>query len=240
MDTPHQKKEETKALHRPSSFTIWFWWVLANTIAGTIAWAISAGAGWFTMGIGLCIAPLIVGVILGTIQWLVIQPILLNSRRYWDVLDGPLYNMVEWPLITILGAVAGSLTFLMTFASVGMVGASGYVLLLPPFFTGGAVFGAFQWWVLKRMSQNAIWWISTNALGIGFGALVGDIVTRVMRGSVLQGWPGSDYVLMPISYVQLVVGGGVSTIVFSIITGFALVWLLRDNSSRSIEEHRNL
>jgi len=90
--------------------------------------------------------------------------------------------------------------------------------------TLGLVIGLFQWFVLRRHVPDASWWIAISGVGYGLGLPLAAGIGFTQMASTF-GAPTSfrsPYVVLSESAV---VGGAL----VGAITGFGLLWLLRQH-----------
>jgi hypothetical protein len=223
------------SLRRPG-FALWFWWVLATAAASTIAWAITAGSGFFTLGLSLILGGSITGFFVGGAQTLVLlrysenfvnrgqaidweQP--FDLRWYWDRL--------RWAAFTTLGGTAAFMMMLplqiisLSFGTALWRETIGPAII---FSLAGTVYGYFQCVVLREVSQNAAWWIPANGVGWGISALIGMSVDDRLRDMAVPRYePG--IIMGPGDFLWVFVAGNVGTTMVSVLTGVVLIWILQ-------------
>ena len=200
----------------PAGWRPWVWWV----VAGTVGWVVY-GAVFFPVPfvrdmlanvivevdgvaavLGLTIAGALVGIgggiVVGALQWLVLERRLERSGS-WIV------------ACTVGGAIAGAL--LMAASGIANVDwiVDEAVLIAGVWLVGGMVAAILQWHVLRRQLTGAGWWLVTSTSGWAIGVAV------ALLGGVSG---GVDEIMLAVVWTA----GG---IVSGVITGAALVWLLR-------------
>jgi hypothetical protein len=76
----------------------------------------------------------------------------------------------------------------------------------------GGILGVLQWLLLRQKIQSAGWWVLESMTGAMLGSLVADAINTALQ---------SD---SPIDFLT-------SSVVWAIITGICMMWLLRRSSS---------
>jgi hypothetical protein len=192
---------------RPTAWGMLILWSLAN---GTAA-ALSAGlvrANAELAGVGE--ERLIFGVVYTLVMF--VQPGLVLGLLQWLVLRRYVPHAAWWiPATAVglgLGMVAASAIFGM---SVGVVGEEATAGAVGSFAVCGLIAGVAQCPVLRTAVVQAGWWAPASALGHAAFLLLFLTLTR-----------GFD-----VGTQGAVAAGGVSGVVSGMITGTALVWLLR-------------
>jgi predicted lysophospholipase L1 biosynthesis ABC-type transport system permease subunit len=143
---------------RASAFNWVFWaqWVLA----GTLGWVLSGVVG--AMFPDVIIGQLLVGGILGALQWFVLRHRL--STPWW------------WIAFSTLGWALGWSDTLAFFPpEIGVF--AGLIL--------GAITGAAQWLVLRRVYRQAGWWIPASAAAwmLGLTGVLGYLLVGTIVGA---------------------------------------------------------
>ncbi len=130
----------------------------------------------------------------------------------WLVLQRHIANIDQWALATCLGGI------------VGFSGFATYVfaMFVTPPLCGLAV-GIAQWLVLRRKLTGAFWWIVATTVG----ALAGIVMCYPF--SALTGGLYSAHLEQIIFSLGIVV-----EVTSSIITGLAMLWLLKRNANRKV------
>ncbi len=88
----------------------------------------------------------------------------------------------------------------------------------------GVVIACTQWFILKRSSPKAGWWILINGFAWNTGRMAGGALVDALAP---EGWFVLPYYPFN-SMLYWALGWFVGTIVFSSITGFTLILLLRE------------
>ena len=200
---------------------IFLLWLLASFIGGsfsTICFSVvflaaligfSDEPNWHTAIFFTAIGGAIAGVFLGGAQWLALNLgwQLALKKRFRSGCYWLLANVLSWVLIGAVTSAIGINLALFTTSGELFDG-----LVWVPF--GGAILGVGQWLVLRKYLVKAAWWIGATTLGWSF-------------------WWGSAISIFwsqkPIELVLLVFGA----LIYSIITGIVLVWLLWLTHQRS-------
>jgi hypothetical protein len=182
-----------------SEFRLWLAWTLA-TAAGMIL-----GFAPFALLIPdlpllfvRIVLPLVAGVLVGLLQWLVLRPYLTRA------VDWVVHGGAGWALGFALG--------LLVIHAVGRnpLGAVlGYLLF-------GLIIGALQWPMLRREIPLVTAWVIASVLGWALGAWLGGAALNVLAA-------GGE--VSPV--VSSAVIAGVTGLVAGAVTGLVLVWIVR-------------
>jgi len=128
----------------------------------------------------------------------------------WLILRQQLSLAGWWTLISTLGwGVGGGLigtSFVKSLNNVGGIEEAVMVAII-----GSTVAGIMQWVLLRRQFSRAGWWIMTSILPWPLAGIVVSLFMDIVSNL----------------FISLVVGGVFGSIVWSILTGVAFVWLLR-------------
>lgn len=182
-----------------NEFGLWLGWTLA-TAAGMLLGFLPLALFVNELDLGLVrvIVPLLAGVLVGLLQWLVLRSFLTYSE------DWILTGAAGWSVGFALGLI------LIEIIARSLLGALlGYILF-------GALVAAVQWPVLRREIPNIWPWVLANILGWGLGFFISQVVLVALANNML---------LNPIlasGLVALITG-----LIAGAITGFALVWIVR-------------
>lgn len=208
-------------------------WAVANLVAGMLAWTLSALLILATGGIGALGAGTIAGFVIGSAQGRVLQ------RYVRTTSPPPLWS--EWMAASAAGATLGWLAMLLPRALGYIVRPPSGVLnsfdvwdrplvWITTFAIAGAAVGLFQGRFLPRGNQAAGAWILVNAIGWcagGFLAVtIGESVYRSLAPEAFVAGANPERFGIT-EVVQFTVVGTVATVTASLITGAALLWLLR-------------
>lgn len=166
------------------------WWALAAVLGGVVGLGLTAGAAGALAATPLLppvqqfILSFVSGLMLGTVQWLVLHDYL------------PQLGWGEWALYTAVSAGITGFFFPTVLAGFDLSALAGVVPAdgAPPpppdpalaatalealrrvalaIIIGGALTGVAQWIVLRQYVRGAAWWIPTSALGSPLGLFVG-------------------------------------------------------------------
>jgi hypothetical protein len=184
-----------------SGSLVWPLWAAANAVGTALGLAAVWGLAPVASRAGeLAAVPLfgVAGALAGALQGLVL-------RRRVRGLRG-------WVVASAAGLAAGVAVLAVLFGlSVGLLGEESGAGLAVGAAAGGAVAGAAQWLVLRRRVPRAGWWVPASAAGMAACVVLFLGVTR-----------GADAGLAGIAG-----GGAAGGAAYGLITGGALVWLLR-------------
>jgi hypothetical protein len=217
----------------PLRWTLWREWTLANALAETVGLGATLLIGILVFSqleprigpvvsalLGVALAALVEGSVVGTAQWLVLRAPLAGLRwRRWAIATA-IGAAIAWALgmtPSLIMALASSdsgggaeiqepegLTMFALAAGLGLV--------------AGPVLAAAQWWVLRDYLPRAGWWIPANACAWAVGMMI------VFWG--VSFIPASG-VTVPIAAILvgcvILAGAAVGAI-----HGLALIWLLRE------------
>jgi hypothetical protein len=211
-------------------------WVIANFGAGIVGWAVSALLILATGGLGAVVAGTIAGLVIGYVQGRLL-------RRYMRTATPP-ELWAEWMFASAAGATFAWLALLLPRAL-------GYIVRPPSgvmnsfdvwdrplvwiatFAIAGAVVGLFQRGLLPYGWHAAGAWILANALGWCVGgflaASVGESVYRsIAREAFAAGANPERFGMTEV--VEFAVAGTVGAVTASLVTGAALLRLLRQRN----------
>jgi hypothetical protein len=195
---------------------VWLQWIIASMIGWTLGLVFAEIAGTvmpFKLFLfpGDILAYLIVGLSLGTTQWLVIRQ--------------QLPNISSWIFATGLGVAIGWNSGLSDIAikigsDLGLYIWDGsnltFHFILPAF--SGSILGILQWLILRSRIQGAGWWL--------LGSAIGEATASVLYHAAFTGFWGT---MKGGLIAYLGVGEGVG---FAI-SGLTLVYLLRSLSPKA-------
>lgn len=186
-------------------------WVLAGIAGSFTGAALSLGVGIVVTAAGIPedqVHPVVFGLVnglafglaLGGAQWLLLRQQLDRADR--------------WVPASILGWLA---VFLIFNALIDPLAESNdAVRSLPAALIGGAILGVLlglpQWFVLRDQLGKAGWWVTIQALALGFGISLAMVL--------------ADLAIVPEGFMGLMV----SLIVDQALAGMGMVWLLREQS----------
>ena len=184
---------------------LWFQWVRANIVGWFVGlfvglFVVVLVGGWVdnTIGsFGLAVLAPIFGTVVGSFQWWVLRKRLPQAR--W------------WVLATALASAIGFLIAMAVSNAVSVFVSDAVIIDTVSYSLMGLVIGSAQWLVLRKQIYQSHWWILASVLGIAATLFAIVYSSRFEGGSFLQ------------SYLSLF---GIFGIIYGVITGFALVWLL--------------
>jgi hypothetical protein len=224
------------------------WWALAAALGGVVGLGLTAGAAGALAATPLLppvqqfILSFLSGLLLGTVQWLVLHDYL------------PQLGWGEWALYTAVSAGIIGFFFPAVLAGLdlsalaGTAPANGTALwppdpalvalavellrrVAPAIVIGGALTGLAQWIVLRQYVRGAAWWISTSALGSPLGLLVGALAAGLLGVGVGRGLAAAgrlDVLSNTLGELLLgLAGGAVVETGVALVTAPVLLWLVR-------------
>jgi len=198
---------------------LWLKWVVGHALGGfvglvlgfigTVA-GLAIGRGETTVGgvLALVLGGSGFGLGIGAIQWIV-----LRREVYWrgGWVSASIGGGGVGIVAGMIGGGSGILGSALALgpnadpaASAPTLAPMIYVVVVASY---GAVIGIIQWLVLRREIDEAGWWILANILGSAIGTTVG---------------------IASAAGINAIVGFLAGFVTFGIITGVALVWLLRE------------
>jgi hypothetical protein len=179
---------------------LWLGWMLATALGLIIGYLPSSlFINQLDLGLVRVIVPLLAGVLIGLAQWLVL-------RNYvTDCSDWVLHLAASWVLGYTLGLLVVDLL-----AGTFMGAILGYALF-------GVIIALFQWPVLHREIPRIWVWVLANVVGWVLGTMLSQLVLAALFGNN----PGN-----PVAFT--VVNMAVTGLVAGLITGLALVWIVRE------------
>jgi hypothetical protein len=193
-----------------NKFGLWAGWALA-TGAGMLLGFLPAEplADLFNLGVARVIVPLLAGVLIGLLQWLLLRPFLTSAA--------------DWIISAGFGWMAGYALGLLVIRSLagGMLEAViGYIVF-------GVIVSALQWPVLRREIPSLLPWLIANVIGWTAAFLVGQFA-----GSQLYLASG----LAP--EITAAIIAGISGLVAGAITGLAFIWIVRQPEAGRVQPAR--
>jgi hypothetical protein len=224
------------------------WWALAAALGGVVGLGLTAGAAGALAATPLLppvqqfILSFLSGLLLGTVQWLVLHDYL------------PQLGWGEWALYTAVSAGIIGFFFPAVLAGLdlsalaGTAPANGTALwppdpalvalavellrrVAPAIVIGGALTGLAQWIVLRQYVRGAAWWIPTSALGSPLGLFVGVLGAGLLGVGVGLGLAAAgrlDVLSNTLGELLLgLAGGAVVETGVALVTAPVLLWLVR-------------
>ena len=128
-------------------------------------------------GLATLFGSLISAGVIGLAEWLALRWLMPRLA--------PGSQGIAWVILTMFGFSAG---FVVGALIAGLIGTSDspLALIIVTFISWalvGAMTGVLQWMALRMVARGAIWWVASNALGYGVGAVLASIV-RIDQGVV--------------------------------------------------------
>jgi hypothetical protein len=191
----------------------WFKWLIANVGAAAIASFVIE-----------TVAPLLEKVVLHSVAGTPIFEIFVFLYRAWTggflgaLVVGSTIAIAQWLVLKTKIPIAKRFILL---TSLGWIFVGFFMNFYYIGAIGGASVGFAQWLVLKKEFSQSGWWIFANILGLGLAEFLGRIALSLLPYSASIVNPG----------ILIAVG---TTLINSIVTGLALVWLLSYKKKSSI------
>lgn len=215
---------------------IWAQWVLANAASETVGLGATLLIGTFllvqaepTIGaipsaaLGVLVATMIEGLVVGTAQWLVLRrPLVKMKWRSW-ALATALGAFIAWTL----GMLPSTMLFTGPETGAGAPGEMSDLLVYAPAaglgLVAGSILGAPQWLALRRHLPKAGWWVPANALAWMLGMVMVFIGMSFIPAQGIT-WPVALVLLLCVVAAGAVVGA---------VHGLVLIWLLYQRHLRA-------
>ena len=214
---PEELREELRRKYSQQvGWSFWFQWVLTNMVGGVVGFFVGLFVGWLavqwtnTIGsIGLAVFGAVFGAVVGSLQWWVLRKRLSQAR--WWILATVLVSAILFSTAEVLSNAASDVVSNTVIQGVVISSLIGLVI------------GSAQWLVLRKQLSQSHWWILANILGIAamFFAIVYS--SRLEQMSI---WDSILFFL------------GILGVIYGVITGFALVWLLRQPGNSVINNKK--
>ncbi len=155
------------------------------------AWLLVNAAGWGG-GFGLQLllihssgaqslvslfSSLVAAAVIGLAQWLALRWLLVRLR--------PFSQAMSWTILTMFGFIAGVLvgSLILNVAPADASPEASAALTFVAWGMAGLITGLLQWMSLLFMARGAFWWLGTNAVGFGLGAILRSVI-QVQTGSI--------------------------------------------------------
>jgi hypothetical protein len=152
-----------------------------------------------------------IGAMVGFIQWLALRRVIKTK--------------ISWVLANVIGfAISSSIQTLATFVwklPGDMVFPLGVLGLAIGFVVGGMLSGVMQQRILRHHVRHSGWWVPASAIGWGLG-LIGFAAGFAILHPILPK-PASPLIGIPVLMGLLTLG----SVFYGIVTGWTLIWLLR-------------
>ena len=214
---PEELREELRRKYSQQvGWSFWFQWVLTNMVGGVVGFFVGLFVGWLavqwtnTIGsIGLAVFGAVFGAVVGSLQWWVLRKRLSQAR--WWILATVLVSAILFSTAEVLSNAASDVVSNTVIQGVVISSLIGLVI------------GSAQWLVLRKQLSQSHWWILASVLGITATLFAIFYSSRFEQISI---W---DLILGLL---------GISGIIYGVITGFALVWLLRQPGNSVINNKK--
>jgi hypothetical protein len=158
------------------------------------------------LGLARVFVPLVAGLLVGLLQWVVLRPYLVQAS------DWILAGAAGWAVGFALGLVV-----IQTLSGSPIGAITGYLLF-------GVIIGLIQWPVLRREIPNALSWVLASIVGWAAGLLVAQLALSQFFG---------DNPIHPV--VTSAISAGVSGLIAGAITGWAFVQIVRQPERISVK-----
>jgi hypothetical protein len=194
-----------KSIHKHATQGFWLWWLFA-TLVGTIIGMAIVFLGLTALSnnpsqAAQAVRGFVIGAFFGATVGTAQWFVL---RRYFD-------RVGWWVLLTFIGWVAywglRNMNLLVKAHGIAFIPD---LLNLAIF---GVILGVLQWLLLRKKIHSAGWWMLANIVGMMLAALITDAIDTAL----LQSDSPFDFIT--------------GSIVWAIITGVCMVWLLKRSSS---------
>lgn len=190
--------DETKIERNETA--LWLGWTLATALGLMIGYLPAAiFVNQLDLGLARILVPLFAGILIGVAQWLVLRAYVTNSA------DWVLYLAGSW----VLGYTLGLWIVDLLSANRILGAAISYLIF-------GAIIAVFQYPILRREIPHLWVWILANMVGWGLGAYLSQLAIAGLFGT-------NPANLIVTTTVNMAVTG----LVAGLITGVALVWIVR-------------
>jgi hypothetical protein len=206
------------------SFGVWIAWTVSTAVSGGLAFILAAylvpiilPEAYFSSSVGLTGDNLIPHFLVWLMSLLALASPLIGFSQGL-VLAGAHYK--EWRLWAIASSVGVFIAILLIAFSSTIVGQLG-VFLVP-----GYVYGLAQWFVLRRSTKEAFWWVVAN----GIGWIIAVILGLALANVLLPGdWNGLPF-YPAASAIHFALTSSIIFAIFAAITGLVLLVLLKNRS----------
>ncbi len=224
------------------------WWALASALGALVGLGLNAGAAILLAATPLLlpvqqfILAFVVGLALGTVQWMVLRDYLATvgwwEWAFYTALSLGIVGFFAPALLSGLDLSAltttpiGTPSFTSPEVSPELI-AAGQELLrraLVGILLTGVLLGVAQWIVLRQYVRGAFWWVPTMVVGLPVGVVVGSVGGALVfacggTALVLAGRPdvassGLGALVLGLAAGAAVEGG------IAFVTAFPLIWLL--------------
>jgi hypothetical protein len=231
-------RTSSDAVQQPYNWVLaWLLWVIATTVASSIALIICVIVAFMTWGTGLLGAGIIIGMFVGGAQGLVLHQLGLrlttaSSVRRWMIANS-LGGGISFIATLVLWSSMIAFYVLVVRDTREEVIYSWYLLFtVVSVSLGFGLLGFSQWIILRDWIRNGLWWISLNVLGGVIAMAVGSL----LFGPTIVRSVGSDPVVA-LDLVVLVFSVSVLiTAIWSLVSGAGLILLMKA-TERNMHSH---
>ncbi|MDE5091146.1 MAG: hypothetical protein O4750_05025, partial [Trichodesmium sp. St18_bin3_1_1] len=211
--TPEELREELRRKYSQQvGWRFWFQWVLANMVGGVVGFFVGLlvvqWANNIMVSFRLAVFGTVFGAVVGSLQWWVLRKRLSQAR--WWILATALASAILFSTAEVLSN------------AVSDVVSNTVIQEVVIFSVVGLVIGSAQWLVLRKQLSQSHWWILASVLGITATLFAIFYYSRLEQTSI---W-------------NLILWLGIFGIVYGVITGFALVLLLRQPGNSVINNKK--
>ncbi|MDE5068624.1 MAG: hypothetical protein O4752_05520, partial [Trichodesmium sp. St4_bin8_1] len=201
---PEELREELRRKYSQQvGWRFWFQWMLANIVGGVVGFFVGLLVDQWannTIGsFGLAVFGTVFGAVVGSLQWWVLRKRLSQAR--W------------WILATALASAILFSTAEVMWNAVRDVVSNTVIQVVVISSVVGLVIGSAQWLVLRKQLSQSHWWILASVLGI-----TATLFAIFYYSRRFEPTSSSWFLILLLS---------IFGIIYGVITGFALVWLLR-------------
>ncbi len=216
-----EQNSQSHNLDRHNGLILWEKWVLATALGELVSLTIFALTSTIHDMLSnvntqfiLLLVGVLQGLILGFSQWLVLRHYIHNASRW--ILVTTIGAFFAW-LIGLIASMA--IAFALVLEGLRATALLGGLALLGAGI--GAILGLAQWLVLREYVRARIrqvgWWMAANALAWSLGLLVAFIGVGMLKSNGFS---------IKMSLISAATGSVMGTVI-GVITGIALVWLLK-------------
>jgi hypothetical protein len=181
-----------------SEISLWLSWTLATAGGMLVGFLPTIPlVNLLDLGLAQIAVPVLAGTVIGFAQWFVLRRY-ITARSQWNWADG-----ISWAAGYILG-----LLLIQSLPSSAFAVFIGYFLF-------GVIVAVVQWPVLRREIPHILTWIVANALAWAFGYWVSQAVLSLFTDPLIAPAVGTAVIAVT------------SGLVAGVITGAALIWIVR-------------
>ena len=210
---PEELREELRRKYSQQvGWRFWFQWVLANMVGGVVGFFVGLlvvqWANNIMVSFRLAVFGTVFGAVVGSLQWWVLRKRLSQAR--WWILATALASAI---LFSTSDVLSNAVRDVVSNTVIQGVVISSLI---------GLVIGSAQWLVLRKQLSQSHWWILASVLGITATLFASFYYSRLEQAS---SW-------------NFIFWLSIFGIIYGVITGFALVWLLRQPGNSVINNKK--